>query len=64
MSTEWACQYKTFIDGDYDHLIAREEFGNRPLTREAAEEHVTRLNQRHPIARLVSREVTDWKASE
>jgi len=61
MSAEWACQYKTFVDGDFDRPIDRKEFGSRPLTRDEANQHVTALNQKYPIARLVSREVTDWE---
>lgn len=64
MSTQWACQYKTFLDGDYDRLIDRADFGSRPLYREEAEMRVKALNQKHPIARLVSREVSDWEPQQ
>lgn len=66
MTTEWAIQEKTFIDGDFDRIQTGHGFPTKPFTREEAEEIVERQNKRYDTVwqRVVSREVTDWTPVE
>lgn len=60
MTVEWACQYKTFLDGDYDRLVTTWNF--RRITEQEARDMVESMNRsKEGLARLMSREVPDWK---
>jgi hypothetical protein len=63
MTRVWACQYKTFLDGDYDREVTQSNF--RLLTEQEAKDMVDSMNRRKKgLARLVSRELPDWKVVE
>jgi len=60
MTRQWACQYKTFLDGDYDREVTTWNF--RPITEQEAKDMVNNMNRNNAgLARLVSRELPDWK---
>jgi hypothetical protein len=57
---QWACQYKTFLDGDYDREVTQVNY--RHLTEQEARDMVESMNRRKDgLARLVSREIPDWR---
>ena len=57
---EWACQWKTFRDGDYDRMITHHSLTQKPLSRTEAEETVKSMLAAHIPARLIKRAVTNW----
>ena len=67
MSTQWAVQYKSFMDGDFDRTMTSTGLGRHLYTEaEAREEYESMAGPRgmfrkYPEAiRLVTREVSDW----
>lgn len=66
MTTEWAIQEKTFIDGEFDRIQTGHGFPERKYTREEVERYVKSANERYNTewTRVVSREVTDWAPVE
>lgn len=61
---EWGCQWKTFLDGDYDRMITHHPLTCKPLSKMEAEEEVRSMLASRIPARLISRTVTQWSAAE
>jgi hypothetical protein len=61
---EWGCQWKTFLDGDYDRMITHHPLTYKPLSKTEAEEEVKNMLAARIPARLISRAVTKWSAVE
>ncbi|WIV32209.1 hypothetical protein QN084_06250 [Paenarthrobacter sp. R1] len=62
MIVQWACQYKTFLDGDYDRVVTTQNY--RLITEQEARDMVESMNRRKEgLARLVYREVPDWEVA-
>lgn len=61
MSYEWACQWKTFLDGEYDRMISHHPLSRKPLTEEEALEEVGNMLAAQIPARLIRREVSGWQ---
>lgn len=60
---EWACQWKTFLDGDYDRMISHHPLSNKPLTEDEAREEVQSMLAAKIPARLLRRGVSEWAAT-
>jgi hypothetical protein len=60
---EWACQWKTFLDGDYDRMITHHSLSQKPLSKSEAEDMVRDMLTARIPARLIERAVTDWYAA-
>lgn len=63
MTIEYAIQEKTFVDGPFDRIqTGRGSYPEVKYTLEEVEGYVSRQNSRYGkvIARVVSREVSDW----
>lgn len=58
---EWACQRKTFQDGDYDRMISHHPLSRKPLTEAEAREEVQNMLAARIPARLIRRTVSDWE---
>jgi hypothetical protein len=57
---EWACQWKTFLDKDYDRIISHHPLTRKPLTENEAREEAERMLAARIPARLVRRSVSEW----
>jgi hypothetical protein len=57
---EWACQWKTFRDGEYDRMISHHPLTYKPLSKAEAEEEVKNMLAARIPARLITRAVTNW----
>lgn len=64
MQYEWGCQWKTFLDGDYDRMITRHPLTYKALSKAEAEEEVKSMLAARIPARLISRTVTEWSAAD
>lgn len=65
MLEEFAVQYKTFVGGDFDRLVTHRGSNGKPHTRETAQLDVDWFNRREAgIARLVTRQVSEWEPAE
>lgn len=62
MATEWAIEWKTFRDGDYDRMIDHNFTFKRPFTEAEARAEVASMKSSNIPARVIKREVTDWTA--
>lgn len=60
---EWACQWKTFRDGEYDRMISHHPLSNKPLTEEEAREEVQNMVAARIPARLLRRRISEWTAA-
>jgi len=58
---EWACQWKTFLDGDYDRILTHHPLTRKPLTEDEAREEAESMQAAHIPARLIQRTVSEWK---
>lgn len=57
---EWACEWKTFHNGEYDRMIAHHPLSQVPLTEAEAREEVQNMTAAGIPSRLVSRSVSEW----
>ena len=60
---EWACQWKTFRDGEYDRMVTHHSLSQKPLSKTEAEEMVKSMLAANIPSRLITRAVTDWHAA-
>lgn len=58
---EWACQWRTFLDGPFDRMISHHPLTRQPLTEQEAREEVQNMVNGRIPARLIRREVSDWE---